>query len=105
MKRLIPILIACVCTCACDGAKEQTPEEKGQQVLNEARTAYAEGRFDAARDSILSLRLRYPMALEARRQAILLMDSVEYQLAEGDTLKQEFFRRKLEHDIKNLPSQ
>ena len=71
-------------------------------MLNEARAAYFQGNYEAARDSILSLRQNCPLALEARRQAILLMDSVEYQLAEGDTLKREFFRRKLQHDRQSI---
>ena len=75
---------------------------QGEAMLREARQLYAEARYDAARDTILSLRRRFPMALDARRQAILLMDSIELQLAEGDTLKQEFFRRKLEHDRQGL---
>lgn len=76
--------------------------EQGTIMLNEARQLYSEGRYAAARDTILSLRKNYPTALEARRQAILLMDSIELQLAEGDSLKQEFFRRKLEHDCRNF---
>ena len=73
--------------------------EQGQQMLSEARQLYADGNYSAARDTILSLRKRFPTALDARRQAILLMDSIELQLAEGDSLKTEFFRRKLMHDM------
>lgn len=78
--------------------------DQGAAMLTEARQLYAEGRYEACRDSIVSLRRRFPTALEARRQAILLMDSVELQLAlaEGDTLRTEFYRRKLEHDVKGL---
>lgn len=75
------------------------PEEQGRQMLCEARAAYTQGDYTAARDTILSLRQRFPKALDARRQAILLLDSVELKLADGDSLKQEFFRRKLEHDV------
>ena len=73
-------------------------------MLNEARAAYAQGNYAAARDTIMSLRERYPRALEARRQAILLLDSVELMDAQQqqDTLKTEFFRRKLQHDVEGL---
>ncbi len=93
-KCLIIPIIGLVWACA----KEPSPEEMGQQMLNQARSAYARGEYAAARDTILSLRKRFPTAIEARRQAIFLMDSVEYQLAEGDSIKAEFYRRKLEHD-------
>lgn len=99
MKKFLTIpLIFIACACA----KTPTDEQLGQQMLDEARAAYAEGRFETARDSILSLRKRFPKAFEARRQAILLMDSVELQLAAGDSLKTEFYCRKLQHDIENM---
>lgn len=88
-------LVAC-------GGHQSDPEQQGLQMLTEARTLYAQGNYTVARDSILSLRQHYPTALKARRQAILLLDSVELQLAEGDSLKQEFFRRKLLHDIQEI---
>ncbi|MBP5381329.1 MAG: hypothetical protein J6Y39_06350 [Bacteroidaceae bacterium] len=98
MKRvlfLIPIiLIAC--------ASKPDPEQQGQQKLGEARQLYAAGNYSAARDTILSMRQNFPTAIEARRQAILLMDSVELQLAQGDTLKTEFYRRKLAFDKEGL---
>ena len=84
------------------GGNQPDPEQQGQQMLTEARICYAQGNYAAARDSIMSLRKNHPTALEARRQAILLLDSVELQLAEGDSLKQEFFRRKLLHDIQEI---
>ncbi len=93
---LIPIIVLCACK------PQTTDEEGGQQMLAEARACYASGNYTAARDTILSMRKRFPTAFEARQQAILLMDSVELQLAEGDSLKSEFFRRKLEHDRKEL---
>ena len=71
-------------------------------MLDEARQLYVSGQYATARDTILSLRKRFPTALEARKAAILLKDSAEIQLAEGDTLKQEFYRRKLEHDLKEF---
>ena len=82
------------------GGHQPDPEQQGQQMLTEVRQLYADGNYAAARDSILSLRQRFPMALEARRQAILLLDSVELMDAkqQQDTLKSEFYRRKLQHD-------
>ena len=98
MKKSIFFLLALSVACN----HQPSDEEMGQRMLSEARNAYIEHDYAAARDTILSLRKRYPMALETRRQAILLMDSIELMDAQGDTLKVEFFRRKLEHDRKGL---
>jgi len=88
------LLVTLSCTTQAD------PEAEGQQMLVEARAAYVRGDYTSARDTIMSLRKRFPKAFDARRQAILLLDSVELMDArqQGDSLKTEFFRRKLEHD-------
>ena len=98
MKKSIFFLL--VLSVACN--HQPSDEEMGQRMLSAARNAYIEHDYAAARDTILSLRKRYPLALETRRQAILLMDSIELLDAQGDSLKVEFFRRKLEHDKKGL---
>ena len=92
---LLLVLVSC-------SGRQPDPEQQGQQMLTEARTLYAQGNYAAARDSILSLRQHHPTALKARRQAILLLDSVELQLAQGDSLKTEFYSRKLLHDMKEI---
>lgn len=61
---------------ACKPAGEN-PEDVATPMLGEARALLADGRYGAARDTIMSMRRRHPLALEARRQAILTLDSVE----------------------------
>ncbi|MBQ8051342.1 MAG: hypothetical protein IJ197_07185 [Bacteroidaceae bacterium] len=97
MKNLFFVLVPLLLCMAC--SKPLTDEEQGRQMLLEARAHYAGGRYGVARDTILSMRQRFPMALEARTEAILLLDSIELQLAGDDTLKAEFYRRKLAFDI------
>lgn len=46
-------------------------------MIQQARTALSRQDYSAAKDSILSMREKYPTAIEARRQGILLLDSVE----------------------------
>lgn len=99
MKSFLLILPLCL-TVAC--GKPLSDEEQGQQMLCEARQAYSRKDYAAARDTILSLRQRFPKALAARREAILLLDSVELMDAQDDSLKAEFFRRKLEHDVEGI---
>ncbi|MBQ0021185.1 MAG: hypothetical protein KBT39_11785 [Bacteroidales bacterium] len=98
MKKISYIIIAfaCVVMQACnkdakkgDAGVDETPSSEvsatgheldvvnGQRVLAQARSLCQSGRLDEARDSIMSLRTNYPYAIDARRQAILLLDSVE----------------------------
>ncbi len=96
MRKYIYLLLLLPLACS-----KTTPsdEEMGEMMLSQARIAYSKGDYDASRDTILSLRKRFPKALGARAQAILLLDSVELMASEGDSLKQEFYRRKLQYDL------
>ncbi|MBO4641306.1 MAG: hypothetical protein J5661_00395 [Bacteroidaceae bacterium] len=86
-------------------------EEMGQRMLDEARRELSQKNFAAARDTIMSLRLRCPKALQARRQALVLLDSIE-MLGAADSLsratgpewerlevKHKFYQRKLQEDL------
>ncbi len=87
-------------------------EQQAQQMLSQARFSLSQAQYTAAKDTILSMRKRFPTAIAARRQGILLLDSVE-MLAAADSLqyadstewerldvKHRFFQRKLEEDLK-----
>lgn len=86
--------------------------ENAARLLSDARIALRYKHYAEAKDSILSLRQKYPTAIEARKQAILLLDSIEMaaaadsmQNAQGEEwerlhIKQQFFERKLLEDKK-----
>jgi len=110
MKQLI-ILLAAVLLAACS---QKTPEERAALMLRDARYALHHHLWNEARDTILSLRRNCPTAIEARRQAILLLDSIEMNAA-ADSLrlvtgeewkrlnvKKLFFERKLQEDLKSI---
>lgn len=111
MKRsTILFLLACLLV-ACS---KETPEERAAAMLREARYALHHHLWCEARDTIFSLRRNCPTAIEARRQAILLLDSIEMNAA-ADSLrivtgedwkrlnvKKQFFERKLQEDLKKL---
>ena len=119
------LLLILLLLVGCKDARQEardTQAAQGSVLLSEARTLCQAGRYDAARDTIHSLRLTCPLAIEARKQAILLMDSVEMLAAQDSlatlpermdtalagyaaeyerlSLKAQFFQRKLEHDKK-----
>ena len=63
-------------TTACK-TTEDNSEAQADAMLGQARELLAQRRYAAARDTILTLRQRHPMALEVRSLAILTLDSVE----------------------------
>lgn len=87
-------------------------EHEAQQMLQQARSALRQRLYSEARDSILSLRKKHPTAINARKQGILLLDSIELQAAadsltkaEGNEwerldVKRKFYERKLQEDQK-----
>lgn len=109
MKQNIILLLAIALLAAC---AEQKPEERAAKMLKEARYALHHHHYDEARDTILSLRRNCPTAIEARKQAILLLDSIEMNAAadslklvtgeewERLNIKKQFFERKLQEDLK-----
>ena len=87
-------------------------EREAQQLLQQARSALRPRLYSEARDSTLSLRKKHPTAINARKQGILLLDSIELQAAadsltkaEGNEwerldVKRKFYERKLQEDQK-----
>jgi len=55
----------------------ENQEAQANAMLMQARMLMASKDFNAARDTIYSLRKRHPKALEARRAAIVTLDSIE----------------------------
>ena len=109
MKKYFAFIIVAALLVACSKEK---PEEQAAMMLKEARYALHHHLWNEARDTIFSLRRNYPTAIEARRQAILLLDSIEMnaaadslKLVTGDewerlNVKRQFFERKLQEDLK-----
>ena len=52
-------------------------EQEAGRMLGTARVLLAAKEYNAARDTIFSIRSQHPTALQARRAAILTLDSVE----------------------------
>ena len=134
MKSIITITLAALslCFCSCSGdkkndysAKRALEEEGGQKCLDEARDALGKKEYQTARTSIEQMRKDYPLALNAREEGILLLDSINLFESENeikkinvllrdksgnkDSLqiefedlfqKSKFYKRKLEHDKK-----
>ena len=106
---LLPLAAFLLTACA-----EKTPDERAASMLRDARYALHHHLDSEARDTIFSLRRNCPTAIEARRQAILLLDSIEMnaaadslKLVTGDewkrlNVKKQFYERKLQEDLKSI---
>lgn len=109
-KTLLSAVIVAAAISACTLEK---PDEQAGAMLNEARLSMVAGQWNAARSTIMAMRQQYPRAIRTRRAAILTLDTLEImaatdslnnttdaEVAERLAVKQQFFLRKLEQDLK-----
>lgn len=61
-----------------------TEDEKAQPTLDNIEKLYAEGKYAATLDSITSLRERFPMAVEARKKALKILQDASLKMAQKD---------------------
>jgi len=126
MKTLSSLILASALFAACSGESQRDADEReGNRQLAAARALYAQGCYDAARDTIMALRNDHPLAVASRKQAILLLDSIELRAAQDSlnallaqpvdtapttfvdvpeqerlSIKVQFFERKIQEDLK-----
>ena len=109
MKHIAILSFVATLLVACS---QETQDERAAAMLRDARYALHHHLYNEARDTIISLRRNCPTAIEARKQAILLLDSIEMNAAadslrlvtgeewERLNVKKQFFERKLQEDLK-----
>lgn len=76
MKKAVSCLMAII-SIALFAACSESIEEKAQRSLQLARAAYETGDFQSAKIELDSLKILYPKAFNARREAMKLMREVE----------------------------
>lgn len=95
---------------ACNGGPSdqskarQRDEAAAALSLQEARSWLAQDSTARARQIIIEMRRQCPLALTARRQAILLMDSIDIREAwlSSEAEKVRYYQRKLKYDSQKL---
>lgn len=75
MKKLITAFCLLALFAACQ--KPNDAESMGQGFLAQARDYLSFARFSEARAAIDSIRIKYPLAFNAREEGILLLDSID----------------------------
>ena len=76
------LLLALLALTSC----KETEEQMAADLLGEIESLYAQGDYDATLDSIMSLRERFPMAIEERRQALRIWQNASLKLAQADVI-------------------
>lgn len=101
---------ASVVLVACQG--RQDDNAPAFAMIAQSRMYLAAQDYEAARNSILGMRKKYPAAIQARAAGLLLLDSIELAAARDSldnaegaererlSLKYRFFERKLQEDLK-----
>ncbi|MBQ5642723.1 MAG: hypothetical protein IIV13_03070 [Bacteroidaceae bacterium] len=117
MKTRYTLLYALMLILCASCTTTESPEVQATAMLQKSRQHLLDRRYDAARDSIFSMRRQFPTALQSRAEGILLLDSIEMIAAQdsmgsatGDewkrlSVKVQFFERKLQEDIRKLAKQ
>ena len=96
-KNIITIvaLAACLCLTSCDGnGSRQTAEA----LLEEAGQLFNDGDYDRALAKIDSLRKVFPNAIETRKKALTLYQSISLKQAQEDLAHTDSILQELTHD-------
>ena len=80
MGRLMVVAFLC-CLAAC---QRKAVDDRPQQLLAEIEQLYTSGHYQAALDSIVVLRSRFPNALAERKRALRLWQEASEKLAQED---------------------
>lgn len=114
MKSFVKIILLFVGMVSWSACAKDSVEDQASAILERSRQHLLDGRYDAARDSIMSMRNQFPTATKTRAQGILLLDSIEMLAAQDSmgsatgeewkrlSVKAKFFERKLQEDKKKL---
>lgn len=73
---MIALLVSC--------ASEKSEDDKAAPLLSEIDSLYKKGDYRATLDSIESLRMKYPRAIQSRKHALILWQEASLRMAQAD---------------------
>lgn len=68
-------------------ACQRSEKDQAAELLAQIEKLYDDGHYQAALDSITSLRQRYPRAVEARRRALVVWQNASLKQAQEDLMR------------------
>ena len=80
MKKILIFIAAGLLMAGCGNSEKKQTEA----LLQEARTQFLEGKIDAARATLDSLRKTFPTVIEARKGALRLHQEIELKAAQNE---------------------
>ena len=80
MKNYAYILLALMVLTAC----QKSEDEQAAAMLSQIQTLYGEARYAETLDSIESLRMKFPKAIETRKQALRIWQEASLKMAQDD---------------------
>ena len=88
-------LAAALCLASCDG---NGPQQQAEALLEEAGQLFSDGDYDRALAKIDSLRKMFPNAIETRKKALTLYQSISLKQAQEDLAHTDSILQELTHD-------
>lgn len=101
MKRILLFIITSLTLIAC----ENNSQKKAERLLQEAQTHLDQGRLDAARTAVDSLRKTYPNIVAARKGALRIHQEIELKIAQEELLLADSLLQKANKNLEAFQKQ
>lgn len=95
MKKILPFLILASLLTGC----VKTEDEKAAPQLAEIEQLYKDGHYQAALDSISSLRHNHPKALKSRHRALQIWQDASLKMSQEDIAHTDSALQATEHEL------
>ncbi len=92
MWLILCTLLICSCT--------PSEDEKAARLLSQIKTLYDDGSYNEALDSIMALRMRFPKAIESRKEALRIWQNASLKQAQADIAQTD---SALQTVLRNIP--
>ncbi len=80
MKKYMWLILCTLIFCSCTPSED----EKAAKLLSQIKTLYDDGSYNEALDSIMALRMRFPKAIESRKEALRIWQNASLKQAQAD---------------------
>ena len=96
MKKYMWLILCTLLICSCTPSED----EKAARLLSQIKTLYDDGSYNEALDSIMALRMRFPKAIESRKEALRIWQNASLKQAQADIAQTD---SALQTVLRNIP--